>query len=134
VFVQRQRRAIVDIVKPVLYETINQAVLENMAKIDYTALHRGFPTHAQNQLYTEDRVWSGNIRGVNSYWWGSIHRMLANAAVNGDMGWKPQCVRQIKVVSNHWYRCTQMDGARLNTHIFHWASRKATGNCRNLNF
>ena len=48
-----------------------------------------------------------------------------NDAINGDMGWKPQCAKQWSCVFRNWARCNVMSTDRVNNKVFRWAFRNA---------
>ena len=50
-----------------------------------------------------------------------VGKYTPNAAVNGDMGWKPPIIRQWKAVMGHYFRCVNMDNTRLNKRVFVWS-------------
>ena len=52
-----------------------------------------------------------------------VGKYTPNAAVNGDMGWTPTHVEQMKSVLCHWFRLNHMDSNRINKQIFLWSYR-----------
>jgi hypothetical protein len=57
-----------------------------------------------------------------------------NEAINGDMGWKPPCVKQWSCVFRHWARCNVMSTDRVNYKVFRWAFRNAFNKKKNWCF
>lgn len=57
-----------------------------------------------------------------------------NAAVQGEMGWKPILHEQWKVICNHWSRCLNYDSIRVNKKIFNWTLNKGSSRCKNWSF
>lgn len=49
-----------------------------------------------------------------------VGKFTPNAAVEGDMGWLPQEVRQWNCVLRQWCRLKNMDANRLNHRIYRW--------------
>ena len=50
-----------------------------------------------------------------------VGRYTPNAAVNGDMGWMPPHIKQLKTVLCHWFRLNHMDDKRVNKYVFQWS-------------
>jgi hypothetical protein len=63
-----------------------------------------------------------------------VGKYTPNAAVNGDIGWIPPCVKQMKSVSNQWYRSVTMSTVRLHKRVFDWAKGKASNRYKNWHF
>lgn len=57
-----------------------------------------------------------------------------NAAVQGEMGWKPVIIEQWKSICNHWNRCLNYNNSRVNKLIFTWAMSKGSIRCKNWPF
>lgn len=57
-----------------------------------------------------------------------------NAAVQGEMGWKPILHEQWKVICSHWSRCLNYDSIRVNKKIFNWTLNKGSSRCKNWSF
>lgn len=63
----------------------------------------------------------------------SVGRYTPNAAVNGDIGWRPIGIQCWKTVLSHWRRSINMDKTRINKVIFCWSNDKSINRCRNWN-
>jgi len=57
-----------------------------------------------------------------------------NAAVRGDMGWRPILVEQWKSICNNKYSCLTYNVTRINKKIFIWALNKGNCRCKNWPF
>ena len=60
-----------------------------------------------------------------------VGKYTPNAAVIGEMAWRPSSVRQWSCISNFWCRLGNMDVSRLNKRIALWANRLAGTACKN---
>jgi len=61
-----------------------------------------------------------------------VGRYAPNAAVQGDMGWKPPTQRQWICVMRQWCRLVNMPEHRISKKVFGWAHNKAVyGNTKN---
>ena len=60
-----------------------------------------------------------------------VGRYTPNAAVNGEMGWKPTQVRVYNSVCRTWCRLTGMNTSRLNKRVFSWAYEQAKNGGKN---
>ena len=63
-----------------------------------------------------------------------VGKYTPNDAVQGDMGWKPVCVRQWSDIFRHWSRLLKMDNDRLNFKVFEWSFNEASRNRKNWCF
>jgi hypothetical protein len=63
-----------------------------------------------------------------------VGKYTPNAAVIGEMGWKPSSVKQWGSVVRHFCRMSKMDSGRINQKIFDWARRSASSRCKNQYF
>ena len=52
-----------------------------------------------------------------------VRKYSPNAAVNGNMGWTPAYIKQMKPTLSHWFRLNHMDDSRINKKIFLWSHR-----------
>ena len=52
-----------------------------------------------------------------------VGKYSPNTAANGDMGWVPPHIKQLKTVLSHWFRLSHMGNERVNKQIFHWSQR-----------
>ena len=49
-----------------------------------------------------------------------VDRYTVIAAVNGDMGWMPSHIKQLKTVLYHWFRLNHVDDNRVDKCVFQW--------------
>ena len=52
-----------------------------------------------------------------------VGKYSPNTAVNGDMGWVPPHIKQLKTVLSHWFSLNHMGNERVNKQIFQWSQR-----------
>lgn len=64
----------------------------------------------------------------------NVGRYTPNAAVCGDIGWKPMISTCWKSVILNWCKLVNMDQSRLNRKVFAWSNVKCGNTCKNWNF
>ena len=60
-----------------------------------------------------------------------VGKYTPNDAINGDMGWKPPCVKLWSCVLRHWSRLSNMNVQRINFKVFKWSYRYAVNRKNN---
>ena len=112
--------------------------------------HGGFHFDTYTKLY-DSLVWSvisygaaiwgtRNLSCINAVQHRAIRFFMClgkyspNDAINGDMDWKPPCVKQWRCVFRHWARCNVMSTDRVNYKVFRWAFRNAFNKKKNWCF
>lgn len=50
-----------------------------------------------------------------------VGKYTPNAAANGDVGWIPPHIKQMKTVLSHWFRLNHMETERVNKRVFLWS-------------
>ena len=97
----------------------------------------GMPIDVFKKLY-DTTVWSvisygAAVWGVKEYsvintvqnkacrFFLGVGKYTPNAAVNGDMGWTPPHIKQMKSVLSHWFRLNHMGSDRINKQAFLWS-------------
>ena len=63
-----------------------------------------------------------------------VGKYTPTAAVSGDMGWDPACIKQWNCIGNYWGRMSRMTVNRINKQGFIWADHMANRNCKNQTF
>ena len=107
-----------------------------------TKTYGGFPFGTYSKLYdsTVNFVisYGASIWGTREYscvsavqhracrFYLGVGKFTPNAAVEGDMGWLPQEVRQWNDVLRLWGRLKDMDAGRLNRKVYCWAETNRT--------
>ena len=90
-----------------------------------------FDSRTENSSLLDPILITDNVPLIDS---DTIHIDRKISDHDGDMGWKPLCVKQWSCVFRHWARCNVISTDRVNYKVFRWAFRNAVNKKENWCF